>query len=116
MATKGDAWFKEKLLYILTPVLIGALLIKLVLLSSFKGEIILAQPLIILWIAIPLFLQTLLIFAITYSLARVIKLPFEDTVLAALIGASNHLEVAIATAVMLFGLASGAALATVVGC
>ncbi len=112
---KGETWFKEKFLHVLTPVSISALLLTLVLLFSFKGDIILAQPLTILWIAIPLFVQTLLIFAITYALARWMKLPFEDAAPAAMIGASNHFEVAIATAVMLFGLASGAALATVVG-
>ena len=99
----------------LTPVSITALLLTLVLLFSFKGEIILAQPLTILWIAIPLFIQTMLIFFISYALARGLKLPFEDAAPAAMIGASNHFEVAIATAVMLFGLSSGAALATVVG-
>ena len=112
---KGEMWFKEKFLHVLTPVSISALLLTLVLLFSFKGDIILAQPLTILWIAIPLFVQTMLIFAITYALARWLKLPFEDAAPAAMIGASNHFEVAIATAVMLYGLASGAALATVVG-
>ena len=115
LAVKGEAWFREKFLHILTPVSISALLITLVLLFSFKGDIILAQPLTILWIAIPLSVQTLLIFAITYAMARLIKLPFEDAAPASMIGASNHFEVAIATAVMLFGLSSGAALATVVG-
>jgi ACR3 family arsenite transporter len=112
---KGEDWFQEKFLHVLTPVSITALLITLVLLFSFKGEIILAQPMTILWIAIPLLIQTLLIFAITYGLARLLRLPFEDAAPAAMIGASNHFEVAIATAVMLFGLSSGAALATVVG-
>ncbi|NCD23820.1 MAG: arsenic resistance protein, partial [Spartobacteria bacterium] len=82
---------------------------------SFKGEVILARPLTILWIAIPLFLQTMLIFALGYAAARALKLPYADAAPAAMIGASNHFEVAIATATMLFGLSSGAALATVVG-
>ena len=69
----------------------------------------------ILWIAIPLFLQTNLIFWLAYGLARVLKLSYEDAAPSALIGTSNHFEVAIATSVMLFGLSSGAALATVVG-
>jgi arsenite transporter len=112
---KGEAWFKEKFLHLLTPVTIVALLITLVLLFSFKGDVILANPLTIVWIAIPLFIQTILIFAIGYIAARAIRLKYEDAAPAAMIGASNHFEVAIATAVMLFGLASGAALATVVG-
>ena len=80
-----------------------------------RGEVILGNPLTILWIAIPLTIQTLLIFSLGYVLARVLKLSYENAAPAALIGASNHFEVAIATAVMLFGLSSGAALATVVG-
>jgi ACR3 family arsenite transporter len=92
-----------------------ALLATLVLLFSFKGEIIVNQPLTILWIAIPLFLQTMLIFWLGYGAAKLLKLPYRDAAPAAMIGASNHFEVAIATATMLFGLSSGAALATVVG-
>jgi ACR3 family arsenite transporter len=115
MKTKGPEWFATKFLQFLTPVSIIALLATLVLLFSFKGETILANPLTILWIAIPLTLQTLLIFGITYVAARLLKFSYEDAAPSAMIGASNHFEVAIATAVMLFGLSSGAALATVVG-
>lgn len=112
---RGEDWFRDKFLHILTPVTIIALLVTLVLLFSFKGEIILTRPLTILWIAIPLFLQTNLIFWITYGLARAMKLSYQDAAPSAMIGASNHFEVAIATATLLFGLSSGAALATVVG-
>ncbi len=113
--TKGEDWFKQKFLFLLTPVSISALLVTLVLLFSFKGDIILEKPLTILWIAVPLFIQTNLIFWMTYGLARLWKLSYEDAAPSAMIGASNHFEVAIATAVLLFGLSSGAALATVVG-
>ena len=112
---KGIKWFNEKFLHVLSPVSIIALLFTLVLLFSFKGSVILAKPLTILWIAIPLFIQTCLIFAITYWMAKKLKLSYEDAAPSAMIGASNHFEVAIATATMLFGLSSGAALATVVG-
>ena len=115
IASKGEVWFREKFLGVLTPVTITALLLTLVLLFSFKGEVITSNPLTIVWIAIPLFIQTILIFAIGYGAARFFKLSYEDAAPAAMIGASNHFEVAIATAVMLFGLSSGAALATVVG-
>jgi ACR3 family arsenite transporter len=115
IAAKGEAWFREKFLPVLTPITIIALLITLVLLFSFKGEVIIANPLTILWIAIPLFIQTVLIFWLGYGLARILKLRYQDAAPAAMIGASNHFEVAIATATMLFGLSSGAALATVVG-
>ena len=112
---KGEKWFKENFLHLLTPVSIIALLFTLILLFSFKGEIILTRPLTILWIAIPLFIQTNLIFFLTYGLAKLLKLKYEDAAPSALIGASNHFEVAIATAIMVFGISSGAALATVVG-
>lgn len=115
IAARGETWFREKFLHVLTPVTIAALLVTLILLFSFKGDVILNNPLTILWIAIPLFIQTMLIFWIGYFLARRLKLAYADAAPAAMIGASNHFEVAIATATMLFGLSSGAALATVVG-
>jgi ACR3 family arsenite transporter len=115
IAAKGQLWFREKFLHFLTPLTIMALLLTLILLFSFKGEVILSNPLTILWIAIPLFIQTNLIFWLAYGLARVMKLQYRDAAPSAMIGASNHFEVAIATATMLFGLRSGAALATVVG-
>ena len=115
IAAKGEDWFSEKFLHVLTPITIIALLVTLVLLFSFKGAVILANPFTILWIAIPLFIQTCLIFALGYGLAKALGLRYEDAAPSAMIGASNHFEVAIATAVMLFGLSSGAALATVVG-
>ncbi len=114
-AARGEAWFEARFLPVLTPVTISALLLTLVLLFSFKGETILSNPLTILWIAIPLFLQTVLIFLLGYLLARWLKLGYRDAAPTALIGASNHFEVAIATSTLLFGLSSGAALATVVG-
>jgi len=112
---KGENWFREKFLHVLTPITIIALLITLILLFSFKGEVILSNPLTILWIAIPIFIQTNLIFWLGYILAKLLKLKYRDAAPAAMIGASNHFEVAIATSAMLFGLSSGASLATVVG-
>ena len=112
---RGKDWFDTHFVHYLTPVTITALLITLVLLFSFKGEVILTRPLTILWIAIPLFIQTMLIFTIGYVLSKGIHLTYEDAAPSAMIGASNHFEVAIATATILFGLSSGAALATVVG-
>ena len=115
IAEKGYKWFEERFLHYLTPVSIGALLVTLIILFSFKGELIIKQPQVIFLIAIPLFIQTCLIFALTYGLAKWLKLPYVDAAPSALIGASNHFEVAIATSAMLFGLSSGASLATVVG-
>jgi len=115
ISRKGEEWFKEKFLHLLTPVSIIALLVTLILLFSFKGDIIISNPLTILWIDIPLFIQTNLIFWFGYGLARVLKLSYRDAAPSAMIGASNHFEVAIATSTILFGLSSGASLATVVG-
>ena len=112
---KGKDWFENEFLKYLTPISISALLITLILLFSFKGYLILDKPLIILFIAIPLSIQTFLIFFLTYGAARFLKLSYQDAAPSALIGASNHFEVAIATAATLFGIGSGAALATVVG-
>ena len=106
IAHKGRQWFNEKFLHFLTPITIIALLVTLVLLFSFKGETILNNPLTILWIAVPLFLQTLFIFTLGYFLSKVLKLRYADAAPSAMIGA---------TSTMLFGLSSGAALATVVG-
>ncbi|SMP50304.1 arsenite transporter, ACR3 family [Neorhodopirellula lusitana] len=115
IATKGEAWFKDRFLRYLSPVTTTALLATLVLLFSFKGETIVANPLTILWIAIPLTIQTILIFALGYGLSKAFGFSYESAAPTAMIGASNHFEVAIATATMLYGLSSGAALATVVG-
>ncbi|AFY79078.1 arsenical-resistance protein [Pleurocapsa sp. PCC 7327] len=112
---KGRQWFEREFLKYLSPIAITALLITLVLLFAFKGELIVNNPLHILLIAVPLFIQTNFIFLIGYVAALKLNISYEDAAPAALIGASNHFEVAIATAVMLFGLNSGAALATVVG-
>jgi arsenite transporter len=112
---QGRRWFEQKFLKYLSPIATGALLTTLILLFAFKGELIVNNPFHILLIAVPLFIQTNFIFLISYVAAWKLQLPYEDAAPAALIGASNHFEVAIATAVTLFGLNSGAALATVVG-
>jgi len=115
LARKGETWFRETFLRFLTPVTITALLVTLVLLFSLKGETIVQNPLTILWIAVPLFVQTVFIFGLGYGLSKLMGLSYENAAPTAMIGASNHFEVAIATAAMLYGLSSGAALATVVG-
>lgn len=116
LKSKGRDWFNTRFLHLLTPISIVSLLATLVLLFSFKGELIIENPLTIVWISIPLFIQTVLIFSLGYFvLARLLNLSYHDAAPSAMIGASNHFEVAIATSVMLFGLSSGASLATVVG-
>jgi ACR3 family arsenite transporter len=86
-----------------------------VLLFGFQAETIVDQPGRVLMIAVPLAIQSYGIFAIGYGTARLIKLPFDVAAPAAMIGTSNFFELAVAVAISLFGLGSGAALATVVG-
>lgn len=105
----------NRLLLILKPVSVTGLLATVILLFGFQAETILSKPLAILLIAIPLLLQTYGIFALTYTAAKVIKLPYNIAAPCALIGTSNFFELAVAVAISLFGLHSGAALATVVG-
>ncbi len=112
---KGGEWFEKSFSPSLHYIAIVALLITLVLLFSLQGDVIIKQPLIIALIFVPLFIQNQVIFWITYLTAKFIGLKYEDAAPSAQIGASNHFEVAIAVAIMLFGLSSGAALATVVG-
>ncbi len=94
---------------------IGGLLLTLIILFSFQGETILNNPLHILLIAIPLIIQTVLIFFVAYGWSKAWKLPHNVAAPAGMIGASNFFELAVAVAISLFGLQSGAALATVVG-
>lgn len=112
---KGDAWFRTVFLAKLKPVSIVALLSTLVLLFAFQGEKILASPGDILLIAVPLAIQTYLIFFIAWFIGRRMRLPHCICSPASMIGASNFFELSVAVAISLFGLNSGAALVTVVG-
>jgi len=113
--SRGEEWFTKTFLPQLKPVSIIALLITLVLLFAFQGNNILGNPLIILLIAVPLVIQTYFIFFITWFGGRWLKLPHAICSPAAMIGASNFFELAVAVAIALFGLQSPAALVTVVG-
>jgi ACR3 family arsenite transporter len=112
---KGKAWFDNRFLPALKPVSIAALLTTLILLFAFQGEKILSNPLDILLIAIPLTIQTYFIFFTTWFAGKYLKLSHAICAPAAMIGASNFFELAVAVAISLFGLNSGASLATVVG-
>lgn len=105
----------EKLGGQLKPTSIMGLLLTVVLLFGFQAETIVAQPLRVVLIAIPLLIQSYGIFVIAYAGAKLLKLPFNVAAPAAMIGTSNFFELAVAVAISLFGLSSGAALATVVG-
>lgn len=111
----GEDWFKTVFLPKLKPVSIIALLLTLVLLFAFQGPNILNNPLIIVLIAIPLIIQTYFIFFLAWYGGRKLKLAHPICAPAAMIGASNFFELAVAVAIALFGLESPAALVTVVG-
>ncbi len=112
---RGIEWFDNvfmKRIGLVTPI---GLILTLLLLFAFQGEVILNNPLHIVLIAIPLIIQTFLIFFIAYGWAKAWKVPHNVAAPGAMIGASNFFELAVAAAIALFGLQSGAALATVVG-
>jgi arsenite transporter len=108
-------WFETVFLKRFGPTTIVALLATLVLLFSFQGDVILSNPLHIVLIAVPLVIQTFAMFAIAYGWAKAWRVPHSVAAPAAMIGASNFFELAVATAIALFGVTSGAALAAVVG-
>lgn len=112
---KGEEYFKNNFINKFGPVTTIGLLLTLIIIFSFQGETILGNPLHIVLIAVPLIIQTFVIFFFAYVWAKVWKLPQSIAAPAALIGASNFFELAVAVAISLFGLNSGAAFATVVG-
>ncbi|MEN6477767.1 MAG: ACR3 family arsenite efflux transporter [Rectinema sp.] len=112
---RGKEWFEGVFLKKFDGITEAGLLLTLVILFSFQGDTILNNPLNIVLIAVPLILQTYLIFGIGYGWAKAWKVPYEIAAPAGMIGASNFFELSVAVAISLFGLSSGAALATVVG-
>jgi len=112
---KGLDYFENIFIKKFNNITITGLLLTLVIIFAFQGKIILANPLHILMIAVPLIIQTFLIFFIAYGWAKLWKLNFSIAAPAAMIGASNFFELSVAVAISLFGLQSGATLATVVG-
>ncbi len=112
---KGVDWFDNVFMKGISPVTPVGLILTLVLLFAFQGEVILNNPLHIVLIAIPLIIQTFLIFFIAYRWAKAWRVQHSVAAPGAMIGASNFFELAVAAAIALFGLQSGAALVTVVG-
>jgi arsenite transporter len=115
MKRKGKEWFENQFLKHLKPISIVALLSTLVLIFAFQGQKIIGNPLAILFIAIPLTLQTYFIFFVSWFTGKFMKLNHAICTPSAMIGASNFFELAVAVAISIFGLDSGASLATVVG-
>jgi ACR3 family arsenite transporter len=113
--TRGTAWFETSLLPRFAPVSILALLATLVLIFAFQADNILGKPLHVALIAVPILIQVYFNSSLTYGLMRLFRVEYAIAAPGALIGASNFFELAVATAIALFGPESGAALATVVG-
>jgi len=112
---KGPAWFEQVFLKVLKPVTVIGLLLTLIILFAFQGDTLVNNPFHILLIAVPLIIQTYFIFVLAYFWAKKWCLIHPIASPAAMIGASNFFELAVAVAITLFGLQSGAALVTVVG-
>lgn len=112
---KGSEWFNNVFIKKLGNLTISGLLLTLIIIFSFQGDVIINNPFHILLIAIPLTIQTFFIFTFAYLWAKLWKLDHSIAAPASMIGASNFFELAVATAISIFGLNSGAALATVVG-
>ena len=115
ITARGREWFETRFMELISPMTPIGLIITLVLLFSFQGDLLLDQPLHIALIAVPLIIQTVVMYATTLRLMRWRRVRHEVAAPGALVGASNFFELAVATAIALFGLGSGAALATVVG-
>jgi len=113
--TRGKEWFEQDLLPRFAPVGMMALLATLILIFSFQADNILGKPLHVILIAVPILIQVYFNSSLTYGIMRLLRVPYAVAAPGALIGASNFFELAVATAIALFGPESGAALATVVG-
>ena len=112
---RGKDWFEEEFCQKFNGITEAGLLLALIIIFSFQGDVILADPLIIVLIAVPLILQTYFIFFLGFGASRLLNVPYEISAPAGMIGASNFFELAVAVSISLFGLSSGATLATVVG-
>ncbi len=115
IARRGETWFAESFIPRFSGVTIAGLLLTLVIIFSFQGTVILANPLHIALIAVPLTIQTFFIFFVAYIASRILRLPHDIAAPAGMIGASNFFELAVAVAISLFGPDSPVVLATIVG-
>ena len=112
---RGLKYFKNEFITKFNNITIAGLLITLIIIFSFQGEVILENPVSIILVAVPLIIQTFLIFFIAYLIAKFLKLPHDIAAPAGMIGASNFFELAVAVSITLFGVNSPVVFATIVG-
>lgn len=112
---KGETWFEKRFLEVMGNISAVALLSTMVVMFSSQGQVILSKPLLILRLMVPNLIHYTIMFALAFSVSRLLRFNYEDTAMTTMISSSSQFEVAIGTAMVLFGIGSGAALATVAG-
>jgi arsenite transporter len=112
---RGEEWFEKRFLGVMGNVSAIALLTTMVIMFSLQGQVILSKPLLVLRLMVPNLIHYTVMITLAFGVSRLLRFTYEDAAMTAMISSSSQFEVAIGTAMVLFGIGSGAALATVVG-